>query len=142
MTQAGEAAPQTENSRNVPSAPGVTIAMMTTVTRRTFGRLGIVAVLTALLPTGGPVEAHQPFSIEGTIVTFDEYRVLVVRTPEGESFRLQLQESTTVRREKERVPQTELRPGRRVDVRIMADSLYDDNPFVLSVQLADGAGAA
>ena len=97
--------------------------------------LSILAVLCALLLANASAAAHQPFWIEGAVVTFED-RVLVVKTREGESFTLQLQESTTVRREKERVPQTELKPGRHVDVRIMADSLYDEDPFVLSVELA------
>lgn len=103
-------------------------------TGRVIGRIRIFVALSALLLTGGPAGAHQPFWIEGVISTF-ENRLLVVKTRASETFTLQLQESTTVRRGKERVPQTELRPGRHVDVRIMADSLHDEDPFVLSVEL-------
>jgi hypothetical protein len=93
-----------------------------------------VVALVALLLGSVPVGAHEQFHIEGTIVSF-EHRSLVVKSRTGESFTVQLQESTVVRRERERVPQSELRAGRRVTVNVMADSLYDENPFVLSVTL-------
>ncbi|MDA1185054.1 MAG: hypothetical protein O2930_10480 [Acidobacteria bacterium] len=109
--------------------------MMTRRSRHTLARISTLVALSALLLSAAPTEAHQPFRVDGTISTF-ENRVLVVKTREGESFTFRLQESTTVRREKNRVSQTELRPGRRVDVHIMADSLYDQDPFVLSVELA------
>ena len=92
----------------------------------------VVAVVLSLGTT--PLGAHEPFQVTGTIVRFQE-RSLVVKNGTGESFTFQLQQSTAVRREKERVPQTELKAGRNVVVRIMADSLYDEDPFVLSVSL-------
>ena len=62
-------------------------------------------------------------------------RSLVVKRRTGESFTIQLQKSTVVRLDGEPVPQAELRAGRDVTVRIMADTLYDKNPFVLSATL-------
>jgi hypothetical protein len=108
--------------------------MATTGVDQMVRRISIFAVLCTLLFASAPAEAHQPFWIEGVISSF-ENRVLVVKTRGGEAFTLRLQESTTVRRDDERVSQTELKPGRHVDVRIMADSLYDEDPFVLSVEL-------
>jgi len=97
-------------------------------------RLVLVAMMLLGTTAWTPLDAHEPFRIEGTIVTFKD-RALAVRSRSGESFTFQLQRSTVVRRDKERVPQTELEAGRRVVVTIMADSLYDENPFVLSVIL-------
>lgn len=110
------------------------ISMTTKAAGHTIGHLSALVALSALLFASAPAEAHQPFWIEGVISSF-ENRVLVVKTRGGEAFTLRLQESTTVRRDDERVSQTELQPGRHVDVRIMADSLYDEDPFVLSVEL-------
>ena len=100
------------------------------MTRRVMS-LVVVAVLLLGTP---PLRAHEQFRIVGTIVTFQD-RALVVKSPAGESFAVQLQQSTVVRLGKKRVPQTELKAGRGVDVNIMADSLYDEDPFVLSVTL-------
>ena len=97
-------------------------------------RIITITALYALLISDGPLGAHEQFFIEGTIVTFED-RSLVVKNRTGESFTVQLHKSTVVRRERERVPQSELRTGRSVTMRIMADSLYDDDPFVLSVTL-------
>jgi hypothetical protein len=91
-----------------------------------------------LLLGGTQLVAHERFQIDGAIVRFEE-RSLVVKSRTGESFTFQLQKSTVVRREKERVPQTELLRGRDVAVSIMADSLHDENPFVLSVTLTPPA---
>jgi len=91
-------------------------------------------VVAGLLLGTTPLDAHEPFRIIGTVVRFQE-RSLVVNSQTGESFTFQLQQSTVVRHEKERVPQAELKAGRRVRVQIMADSLYDEDPFVLSVTL-------
>ena len=99
----------------------------------TWRMMNLVAVASLLLG-GTQLAAHQEFRIEGAIVRFEE-RSLVVKSRTGESFTFQLQKSTVVRREKERVPQTELQRDRNVTVSIMADSLYDQNPFVLSVTL-------
>ena len=95
--------------------------------------MSLVVVAVLLLGTT-PLGAHEQFRIVGTIVTFQD-RSLVVKVRTGELFTIELQKSTVVRREKERVPQTELKAGRSVVVNIMADSLYDEDPFVLSVTL-------
>jgi hypothetical protein len=97
-------------------------------------RLINVVTLAALLFGGVPLRAHEQFRIEGEVVKFED-RALVVKSRTGESFTIQLQKSTVVRRAREHVPQSELRTGRTVTVVIMADSLYDENPFVLSVTL-------
>ena len=99
-----------------------------------IGRIINLMVAAGLLLGGIQLGAHEQFQVEGTIVTFDD-RSLVVKSRTGESFTFQLQKSTVVRRQRERVPQSELRTGRTVTVAIMADSLYDENPFVLSVTL-------
>lgn len=99
-----------------------------------IGHVKILVAVATLLLSNAALFAHQPFQIDGAIVRFDEGS-LVVKSRTGESFTFQLQKSTVVRREKEPVPQTELRRGRSVSVRIMADSVYDENPFVMSVTL-------
>jgi hypothetical protein len=101
-------------------------------------RIFTLLALFATLLSGGPLSAHEQFFIEGAIVTFED-RSLVVKSRTGESFTVQLQKSTVVRRVRERVPQSELQTGRNVTVRIMADSLYNEDPFVLSVTLAPSA---
>jgi len=104
-----------------------------------IGRVINLMVAAGILLGGIQLGAHEQFHVEGTIVRFEE-RSLVVKSRTGESFTFQLQKSTVVRREKERVPQTELRVGRLVTVNIMADSLSDRNPFVLSVSLTPPNG--
>ena len=99
-----------------------------------IGRIINLMVVAGLLLGSIQLDAHEEFRIEGAVVKFED-RSLVVKSRTGESFTIRLQKSTVVRRERERVPQTELQPGRTVTVRIMADSLYDENPFVLSVSL-------
>ena len=99
-----------------------------------FWRIMNLVAVVGLLLGGTQLAAHEQLQVDGAIVKFEE-RSLVVKSRTGESFTFELQKSTVVRREKERLPQTELRRGRNVTVSIMADSLYDENPFVLSVTL-------
>ena len=104
--------------------------------RRVMSLVVVAVLLLGTTPSG----AHEQFRIAGTIVRFQD-RSLVVKSRTGESFTIQLRESTVVRREKKRVPQTELKAGRSVVVNIMADSLYDEAPFVLSVTLVPAVPA-
>jgi hypothetical protein len=97
-------------------------------------RITSLAVLAVLLLGTAPITAHEQFRIVGTVVKFKDL-LLEVKSRTGEPFAIKLQESTLVQREKKRVPQTELRAGRSVVVDIMADSLYDEDPFVVSVTL-------
>jgi len=89
--------------------------------------------LAALVSTS-TVSAHDQFRIVGTIVKFDKWR-LDVETSYGETFLFLLQQSTPIWRDKKPATAKELKVGGSVVVEVSADSLYDEDRFIVSVTL-------
>ena len=94
--------------------------------------LGIVTF--AVLSSPMLLSAHDQFRIVAKIEKFEKLQ-LVVTSNYGERFVLQLQGGTLIQRNKKRVPATELKAGRSVVVDVSADTLYDDDLFVIAVTL-------
>jgi hypothetical protein len=94
--------------------------------------MSIVAV--AVLFLSGMVSAHENFRIIGTIVKFENWR-LDVKTRDGETFGITLQQSTPIQRDKKWVTSKELKVGRSVVVDVMGDTLYDTDLYVSRVTL-------
>ena len=65
---------------------------------------------------------------------FEQWR-LDVETPYGETFLFRLQEYTPIWRDKKPVTAKELKVGGSVVVDVSADSLYDEDRFIVSVTL-------
>jgi hypothetical protein len=94
--------------------------------------LGSLA-LAALVSTS-PVSAHDQFRVIGKIVKFENWR-LNVETSYGEPFSFLLSEYTPIWRDKKPVTAKELKVGGSVVVDVSADSLYDDDRFIIGVTL-------
>jgi hypothetical protein len=94
--------------------------------------LGILA-LVAFVSTS-TVSGHEQFRVIGKIVKFDNWQ-LDVETQYSETFRFHLSEYTPIWRDKKPVTAKELKVGGSVFVDVSADSLYDDDRFIVGVTL-------
>lgn len=97
--------------------------------RKLFGGLALAALVST-----STVSAHEQFRVIGKIVKFEKWR-LDVETRYGETFLFPLQEYTPIWRDKKPVTAKELKVGGSVVVDVSADSLYDDDRFIISVTL-------
>ena len=97
--------------------------------RKLLGGLALAALVST-----STVSAHEQFRVIGKIVKFENWR-LDVETSYGETFRFLLHEYTPIWRDKKPVTAKELKVGGSVVVDVSADSLYDDDRFIVGVTL-------
>ena len=91
----------------------------------------VVLLVVSMLATAAPLSAHEQWFI-GTIVKFEK-RMLDLKTREGRTVSIEIDEQTIVMRNSTPVGQAELKPGRRVAVNACGDS--DDELYANEVRL-------
>ena len=97
--------------------------------RKLLGSLALAALVSTSM-----VSAHEQFRVIGKIVKFENWQ-LGVETSYGETFVFRIHEYTPIWRDKKPVTAKELKVGGSVFVDVSADSLYDDDRFIVGVTL-------
>ena len=97
--------------------------------RKLLGSLALAALVSTSM-----VSAHEQFRVVGKIVKFENWQ-LAVETSYQETFVFRIHEYTPIWRDKKPVTAKELKVGGSVFVDVSAESLYDDDRFIVGVTL-------